>query len=79
MLAKSTIDLMVLGLLKETPQNAYELVRLVENRELRRLLQISKPAVYKSCKRLFKAGFVDGELIREGEQPEKMVYTVNKR
>jgi len=75
----STVDLMVLGLLLEKPRNAYELVRLVEERQLTRLLQISKPAVYKSCKRLFGTGLLDGQTVREGELPEKVIYKVNRR
>lgn len=79
MIAASTIDLMVLGLLMEAPLNAYELARSIENRQLGKLLQVSKPAVYKSCKRLFTAGLLTGKIVRDGEAPEKVIYTVNKK
>ena len=78
MTQKSPVDLMVLGLLMEQPLNAYELVRLIESRQLGRLVQISNPAVYKSCKRLFKAKLLDAVTTRVGELPEKRVYSVNR-
>ncbi len=77
MVPASPIDLMVLGLLMESPRNAYELVRLVDDRQLNRLLKISRPAVYKSCKRLSRGKFLDGQTVRDGELPEKVIYSVN--
>ena len=75
----STIDLIILGILLENPMNAFELTRLVDNKEIGKLLKISEPAIYKCCKRLFKAGYVDGEKVREGEMPEKVIYSVNQK
>ncbi|MEE8395583.1 MAG: PadR family transcriptional regulator [bacterium] len=73
----SVVDLVVLGLLLDEPMNAYRLARIIDERQLGRLVKISKPVVYKSCKRLGKGGYLDGESRRETEMPEKVVYTVN--
>ncbi len=75
----STIDLIVLGILLENPMNAFELTRYIEDREIGRLVKISTPAVYKCCKRLFKGAYLDGERVREGEMPEKVIYSVNPK
>lgn len=75
----STIDLIILGILLKEPQNAFELTRYIERKNIGRLIKISKPAVYKCCKRLFKDGFLDGKIVREGEMPEKTIYTVNPK
>jgi DNA-binding PadR family transcriptional regulator len=72
------VDLVILGILLVHPMNAYELIHYVERNSLNRLLKISTPAIYKACKRLLKSGNLDGEIVREGEQPEKMVYSVNR-
>jgi DNA-binding PadR family transcriptional regulator len=74
----SSVDLIILGILLDRPMNAYELIHYVERNSLNTLLKISTPAIYKACKRLLKAGNLDGEIVREGEQPEKVVYSVNK-
>lgn len=74
----SVVDLVVLGLLMDEPMNAYRLSQLVSERQLGRLVKISTPAIYKSCRRLSEAGFLMGKVVRESEAPEKVVYTVNK-
>ncbi len=75
----STIDLIILGILLEHPMNAYELTGFIDNKQVGRLLKISTPAIYKCCKRLFKAQYLDGKTVREGEMPEKVIYSVNQK
>jgi DNA-binding PadR family transcriptional regulator len=74
----SVIDLVVLGILMDEPMNAYRLAQFVEERQLGRLVKLSKPAIYKSCRRLAAAGCLIGKAVRETEAPEKVVYSVNK-
>lgn len=74
----SVVDLVVLGILMDEPMNAYRLARFIDERQLGRLVKISKPVVYKSCKRLKNGGYLDSETLRESEMPEKVVYTVNQ-
>jgi len=75
----STIDLIILGILIEKTMNAFELTRFIERERIGYLLKISTPAVYKSCKRLYKAGYLEGKVTRDGEMPEKVIYTVNQK
>lgn len=73
----SIIDLVVLGILMDEPMNAYRLAQFVDERQLGRLVKISRPAIYKSCRRLSSAGYIAGKAVRETEAPEKVVYSVN--
>ncbi len=75
----STIDLLVLGILMRGARNAYEVVRFIREKEIHRILKISEPAVFKSCRRLAKGGFLDGETVREAGVPDKVVYQVNSK
>ncbi|MBZ5701206.1 MAG: PadR family transcriptional regulator [Acidobacteriia bacterium] len=77
--AASTIDLILLGVLLEKPLSAYDLACLIEEKQVNRFLKISAPAIYKSCKRLYAAGLLDGRTSKEGEQPEKTIYRINKK
>lgn len=74
----SVVDLVVLGLLFEGPLNAYGLNKVVDDRELGRLVKVSKPALYKSCRRLSDAGHLSGKAVRETEAPEKVVYSLTR-
>jgi len=73
----SIVDLMILGFLLNEPKNAYALAQLVEQKKLSRLLKISRPVVYKSCRRLSEAKLLKSKIIRDSEAPEKVVYSVN--
>lgn len=73
----SVVDLVVLGFLLKEPMNAYKLAQIIDKRQLDRLLKISRPVIYKSCRRLFKADYLSSQVIRESEAPEKVLYSVN--
>ena len=75
----SVIDLVILGFLLQEPRNAYALAQMVEQRQLERLLKISRAVVYKSCKRLSSANLLKGKIVRESEAPEKILYSVNTK
>ncbi len=75
----STIDLIILGILLDKEMSAYEMANFIERRGIDQLVKISKPAVYKNSKRLYKSGYLDGLKVREGELPEKMVYSMNEK
>jgi len=73
----STIDLIILGILTESPMNASEIIQYISERQIGNFLKISDPAIYKSCKRLLHDGLVDGTSVKEGNQPNKTVYRIN--
>lgn len=75
----STVDLMLLGILMKRPMNAYEMKKELDYRSIKDWIRISSPSVYKNLVKLYKSGYLDGKMIREGEMPEKMVYTINDK
>lgn len=72
----STVDLVVLGFLIDRPQGAYEIQKMVEFRNLSSWVKISAPSVYKRVLALELEGFLSGEAVREGNMPEKTVYSI---
>lgn len=77
-MAASSVDLILLGLLKKQPMNPYELWKFIEFRGLSTIVKISEPAVYKNVHRLHKAGFLDKTTEKTGDLPEKSIYRVTK-
>jgi len=75
----SPIDLLILGLIKEVPRNAYDLAVFIESRHLNLVLKVSTPAIYKNCKKLHQNGYLSGKKEKRGESPERLVYTVTKK
>lgn len=75
----SSIDLIILGFLLNKAMNAYELANLIVEKQVGRFLKVSTPAIYKNCRRLYSDDLLDREIIKGGEQPEKTVYSINKK
>lgn len=75
----SSIDLVILGYLFHGEKSAYEMVKEFETWSLTNWIKISNASIYKKIIKLCKDGFLDSKTIREGEMPEKIVYSINKK
>lgn len=72
----SSIDLMVLGLIKAKPKSAYEINRLMEVDKINTWIKISPRAIYRNIRELAKKGYIVGKKKKEGNMPEKMIYSI---
>lgn len=72
----STIDLIVLGILKKESLSAYNIQKLVEYRNISKWVKISTPSIYKKVLQLETKGFIKSTVTKEGKMPEKAVYTL---
>ena len=75
----STVDLMLLGALMEKPMNAYEMKKNMEARNIKAWVKISSPSIYKNLVALNKKGYLDDKVVKEGEMPEKTIYSINEK
>ncbi|MGI6109289.1 MAG: PadR family transcriptional regulator [Eubacteriaceae bacterium] len=72
----TTIDLIVLGMLKDQNLSAYEIQKLVEYRNISKWVKVSTPSIYKKVLQLEKKGLIKGTAVKEGKMPEKAVYSL---
>lgn len=75
----ATIDLIVLGMLKQEPLSAYDIQKLVEYRNISKWVKISTPSIYKKVIQLEEKGYIKGNAVKEGKMPEKVVYSLTDR
>ena len=75
----SAIDLLILGMLIDRPQSAYDLASFVESKHLNMVLKVSAPAIYKNCKRLHADQLLEASVSRSGDLPEKVTYRINDK
>jgi DNA-binding PadR family transcriptional regulator len=73
----SSIDLILLGLLMEGPQNAYELNKVVVQRQIRSWVKISEASVYRNLRALADKGMLERHTTRDGLNPEKTVFSLS--
>lgn len=72
----STIDLIILGSLCQSPKSAYDLQKQIEARNLSRWIKIGSFTVYKKVALYEKKGYVTSETTKSGKMPEKTIYTL---
>ncbi|WP_202127760.1 PadR family transcriptional regulator [Clostridium sp. C8-1-8] len=75
----SSINLIILGYLKNKEKSAYEMVKEFEVWNLNKWLKISTPSIYKNIIKLCDSGYLNSRIVKEGEMPEKTLYSLNEK
>lgn len=75
----ATIDLIVLGMLKDQNLSAYDIQKLVEYRNISKWVKVSTPSIYKKVIQLEEKGLIEGNTVKEGKMPEKAVYSLTDK
>ncbi len=76
MLTKSSI--VVLGIVYRTPINAYEIIKMIEKMNMKWWFPVGDSTIYATLKSLEKKKYIKGECKKEGNMPEKTIYTLTE-
>lgn len=60
-------------------KSAYEMVKEFDVWNLTKWLKISNPSIYKNIIKLCDNGYLNSRTIKEGEMPEKTLYSLNEK
>lgn len=74
----SSIDLVILGIVLEKPQSAYDIQKDVEYHNLERWTKISIPSVYKKVILLKDKGFLNSTTIKGTKKSDKNIYSITE-
>ncbi|MDR2977596.1 MAG: PadR family transcriptional regulator [Streptococcaceae bacterium] len=74
----ATIDLIVLGMLKQEALSAYDIQKLVDYRNISRWVKISTPSIYKKVIQLEEKGLIESVTVK-GKMAEKAIYSLTKK
>lgn len=74
----ATIDLIVLGILKQKSLSAYDIQKIVEYRNISKWVRISTPSIYKKVIQLEGKGYIKSIMVKEGKMAEKAVYSLTE-
>src|SRR5574344_1472450 len=75
----SNIDLVLLGLIKQKSQSAYDIKKNIEYRNIPRWVKISKQSIYKKVLQLESKEYIVSHKEKEGNMPDKAVYTITDK
>ena len=67
----SSIDLVILGMLSEKPQSAYDLQKDVDDHHFARWTKISTPSIYRKVLQLREKGYIRGQSVPAIVLPRK--------
>lgn len=77
--AANRYDLVLLGALAEKPASGYDILMLIRDRGMDRWARISTSTVYARLQRLEKSNQIEGRADREGNRPERTIYTISEK
>lgn len=72
----SSIDLVILGMLLEKPQSAYEIQKDIEYHHFSRWTKISIPSIYKKVHQLKEKGYLKSQVKKGSKFTKKAVYSI---
>lgn len=71
-----TIDLILLGMVKEAPRSPYDLQKLLKERNITYWVKISRTSIYKKIQVLEERGYLQSKTERLSNMPEKTIYEI---
>lgn len=75
----SNIDLVLLGLIKQQPQSAYDIQKNVKYRHISRWVRISEQSIYKKVLQLELKEYISSYTEKNGNMPDKTIYTITEK
>lgn len=72
----STIDLVILGIVAENPQSAYDIQKDIEYHHLSRWTKISIPSIYRKVLQLSEKGYLRSDIVKGDRFADKAVYSI---
>lgn len=74
----SSIDLVILGIVLEKPQSAYDIQKDVEYHHLSRWTRISVPSIYRKVLQLQEKGYLQSNIVKGDKFADKAVYSITE-
>lgn len=75
----SSIDLVILGIVLENPQSAYDIQKDVEYHHLSRWTKISVPSIYRKVLQLNEQGYLQSDIVKGDKFADKAVYSITDK
>lgn len=75
----SSIDLVILGIVLEKPQSAYDIQKDVEYHHFSRWTKISVPSIYRKVIQLNEQGYLKSSIVKGDKFADKAIYEISKK
>ena len=75
----SSIDLVVLGIVLEKPQSAYDIQKDVEYHNLSKWTKISVSSIYRKVLQLKEKGYLESDIVKGDKFADKAIYSITEK
>jgi DNA-binding PadR family transcriptional regulator len=75
----SSIDLVILGMVLEKPQSAYDIQKDVDYHQFPRWTKISVPSIYRKVIQLNDEGYLQSNIVKGEKFADKAVYSITEK
>lgn len=75
----SSIDLVILGIVLEKPQSAYDIQKDVDYHHLSRWTKVSVPSIYRKVVQLNEKGYLQSDIVKGDRFADKTVYSITEK
>lgn len=75
----SSIDLVVLGIVLEKSQSAYDIQKDVEYHNLSKWTKISVPSIYRKVLQLKEKGYLQSDIVKGDKFADKAIYSITEK
>lgn len=75
----SSIDLVILGIVLEKPQSAYDIQKDVEYHHFSRWTKISVPSIYRKVLQMSEKGYLQSDIVKGGKFADKAIYSITDK
>lgn len=75
----SSIDLVILGIVLEKPQSAYDIQKDVEYHHFSRWTKVSVPSIYRKVLQLGEKGYLQSNIVKGDRFSDKAVYSITDK
>lgn len=75
----SSIDLVILGIVLEKPQSAYDIQKDVEYHHFSRWTKISVPSIYRKVIQLSEQGYLKSSIVKGDKFADKAIYEITDK
>ena len=72
----SSIDLVILGIVLEKPQSAYDIQKDVEYHHFSRWTKISVPSIYRKVLQFSEKGYLQSDIVKGDKFADKAIYSI---
>lgn len=75
----SKISVLLLGIINEKPSSPYEIKKFLEEIKVKEWFPIAESSIYASIKSIYQKGLIASHTRKDGNTPEKTIYTINEQ